>query len=541
MARRLMILAALAAGAPALALAQTSPARIGVNRLDQNQPVARPGPAAHKGARARRPTPAVKPFLLREVRITGSTAPPGVLQAAYAPFIGKTVDGKAINAITEAVAGAYAHVDIAFYTVIAPTQDFSGGVLRLTVVEGYVQSATVKGDHRRAGAALAQVYADRLLTQRPLKKRRLERYISLIRDIPGAKPAMQLDPGDDQGAVRLQVDPDPHKVQFGAAINNRGTVYLGRTQLQLDAFLNSLFRSGDQTRFSVAVPTDLDRFQLYGLVHSQPLNADGTTLTLSANYLHTRPDVLDVDGKAYLAGVQVSHPVVRSYHANLYASLSMDGINSNNAFLGQRFSDERTRALRAGLSFSAYDDDNLFSAVGSVSLGLDILGARVDNPEASRQDFHKFNLKLAFNHAFTQALILRLSAVGQATPDLLPSSELMALGGDEFGRGYEAAFVEGDDGYAGAAELAFRPGKGLPQLLTGSEVYVFADKGQVRFKSRFGLPQTVLGIASAGGGVRISAGPRTVIELEAARGLENPVPSLNREPWRGIVSARTSF
>ena len=38
MARRLIILAALAAGAPALA--QTSPAQIGANRLDQNQPVA---------------------------------------------------------------------------------------------------------------------------------------------------------------------------------------------------------------------------------------------------------------------------------------------------------------------------------------------------------------------------------------------------------------------------------------------------------------------------------------------------------------------
>ncbi len=179
--------------------------------------------------------------------------------------------------------------------------------------------------------------------------------------------------------------------------------------------------------------------------------------------------------------------------------------------------------------------------IGSASLGLDILGARVDNPEASKQDFRKFNLKLGFNHSFTPDIVLRLSGVGQATPDLLPASELMALGGDEFGRGYEASFVEGDDGYAGSAELALRPSKGLPQVLSGSEVYVFADKGQVRSKSRFGLPGSVLGIASAGGGVRVSVASRTVIELEAARGLANPITGLDRETWRGVVSARTNF
>ena len=534
-------MAALAGAWPALVLAQTAPSLIGRNRLDQAQPTAHPAGSVNGARRARRPTPAIRPFLLRGVSITGSTAPPQLLQAAYAPFIRKTIDGKGLNAITEAVAGAYAHSNIAFYTVVAPTQDFAGGVLRLTVIEGYLESASIKGDRGGVGGVLAQAYATRMLSQHPLKKDTLERYISLIRDIPGTKPALQLTAGDQQGAMRLQDDPDAQKVQFAAAINNRGTAYLGATQVQLDALVNSDFRSGDQTRVSIAVPTDLDRFQLYGVSQSEPIGDDGTTLTVSANYLHTRPEILDLNGKAYLAGVQLSRPLIRSYQTNLYASASLDGINNDNALLGQRVSDEHTRALRVGLAFSTFDNSNLVTVSGAFSQGLDILGARVDSPETARQDFRKFNVLLGYNHAFGKNWVLRLAGTGQATPDLLPASELMALGGAQFGRAYEAAFVEGDDGYAGSMELALHPSSGLPAVIAGSEVYAFADKGQVRYKSRLGFPQQVYDIASAGGGVRVAAGPRTVIEVEAARGLENAILSVNRERWRGIVSARTNF
>ena len=51
----------------------------------------------------------------------------------------------------------------------------------------------------------------------------------------------------------------------------------------------------------------------------------------------------------------------------------------------------------------------------------------------------------------------------------------------------------------------------------------------------------MFGIASAGGGVRIAAVSRAIIELEAARGLVNPIPTVDRERWRGVVSVRTNF
>jgi hemolysin activation/secretion protein len=123
----------------------------------------------------------------------------------------------------------------------------------------------------------------------------------------------------------------------------------------------------------------------------------------------------------------------------------------------------------------------------------------------------------------------------------LPASEQFSLGGEEFGRAYEASYLVGDEGYGASAELAYVIPGGLPKALSGSELYGFADKGGIRYFSRLGLPRQDLSLASAGGGVRVPIWKHLVVQLEAARGLEDPIPVLNGKRWRGVFSIRTAF
>jgi hemolysin activation/secretion protein len=340
--------------------------------------------------------------------------------------------------------------------------------------------------------------------------------------------------------VQLKAALAPRRVQLGVGINNRGTAYLGRTQVQADLYLNSVLRQGDQTRLTVAAPTQSELFQFYSVSHGQPLNANGTMLQANVGFLRTRPAQTDLRGRAYSAGVQVTHPMIRSFDQDLYVTVGLDALNSDNAFLGFTFSDDRTRALRASLAYNRSTEKSLFVASGSLSRGIDGLGARTTNTGLSKLDFTKANGRIVFHRTLVQPLILRLAATGQYSADRLPGSEQIALGGEEFGRAYEASIVAGDYGYAGSAELAFRPQK-LPQAVEGSELYGFVDGGKVWYHGRFGFLTSNARVSSVGGGVRVSVSQKAVVQLEAARGLNNPSATLDRDEWRGIFNIRTLF
>ena len=538
-----LALAAAAATAPDVSRAQTTLSQINPGRLDVNPPSVRQrAPRARRGRRTPTRAPEVKPFVLTRVEITGSTLPPGALEAGYAPFVGRTIDKAGLQAIADALAKVYEASDIALYNINVPDQDFAGGVLKLQAVEGYIQKTVFKGPERGPGLKLAHAYAARLEAERPLKRPDLERYLSLMRDIPGLEPEMELTPGQGDGAVVLEVDPHARRIQAAVSINDRGTAFLGRTQVQADVYLNSLIRSGDQTRLSVALPTDIDRFQLYGFGHSQPIGTNGTTVQVYGSYLRTRPEGLglDIQGRAYSLGAQISHPLIRGYRQNLYLSASLDGLNSHNAFFGQELSNERTRVVRGALAYSLTTGKSVLLVSGAASFGLSGLGARED-PLLARADFKKVNLKLAYNHTLGSNWVVRLNSAAQLTGDLLPASEQFSLGGEEFGRGYEASYLVGDEGYGVSGELAYVFTKGLPAALANAELYGFGDKGGVRFHARPLQPRQDFSLASAGGGVRVPAGKHVTVQLEAARGLESPLPGVDGERWKGVFSIKTAF
>lgn len=545
MRRGALLLTAIAVSfAPAWALAQTGSSVI-VNHAPRP---AKPSPAPRKRPERAKPpvaaatTPQITPFVLSYVRVEGSSVSPAILAAAWRPWVGRTVDGAALSKLVDAVGEAESKGGVALYSVAAPDQDFAGGVVRLQAVEGHISAVDIEGDKDARAAVLVRAYGSKLIAERPLRKATLQRYISLIRDIPGLNAELELKPAaDDAAAQTLVATLKPKPVQFAVAANNRGAALLGRTQIEADVFFNSLLRPGDQTRLAVAVPTDVERFQYYALTHSTPLNADGATAQVGLSYLRTRPKGSSLTGDAQALNLALSHPLIRSYVDNLYVTGSLDGLNSNNALLGQTISNDRTRALRLGLGYSHETDKLAVVAGATVSQGLDGLGARVD-PLLGKADFRKLNLKLAANVQLVPQLILRLNGTAQLAGDLLPAAEQFALGGDEFGRGYEAAALVGDEGQAGSAELAFRPAKMLPALLEGSELYAFADAGQVTYKSRFGLPASTQGLSSAGGGVRLSIGSHYLVELEAAKPLVDLDPfTPGGKGWRGVFSIKTVY
>lgn len=532
------LLAAAALALPLTVHAQTSTSRVvPPDRPDQNPRASRakpaPGPQAPRGRM--RSTP-VTPFVLKDVQVEGSTLALADIQAAWRPFVGQTVETASLVKITDALARLYEREGYAIYTVMVPDQTFTDGVLRLRALEGYISEVVVTAPNAKS-RALADRYLTRLQADRPLKRKTLERYVSLIRDIPGASNEMALENGDGDQGVRLKMELKPRPVQVAVSVNNRGTAYLGRTQVQADLYLNSLLRSGDQTRFTLAVPTDIDRFRSYSFGHVTPIGSDGVSLGVNAGYLKTKPAVGGLVGHAKSAGAQLSYPIVRGYERDLYVNVSIDGVDSDNAFLGYTFANDKTRAARIALSTSAQKSRSLWYVSGTVSQGVDGLGAQID-PELARLAFRKLNLRGGAAWSVGKQGALRLNAAGQTSSDRLPGTEQFAIGGDEFGRGYEASVIAGDSGFAVSAEAAFVPAK-TPKGFGGSELYGFVDGGKVWYRGRFGYATSHADLRSAGGGVRVRFQNKAILQVEAAKPLSNDIAFLDARPWRGIVTLKS--
>lgn len=523
------LLALALAGAPAGAWAQPGLV-LDQQRADRDPPGAQPPASA--GNRPAAPVAVdVQPqpsTALRRVVVEGSGLPRADLDRAFAPLLGQPLGQKTIEATAAAAAALYKRSDVALYTIAAPRQDLTSGVLRLQAVEGRIAQIALQGDVKDRDLKLVTAQAQRLTTETRLRRRTLERQLSLIRDIPGLTTEARLLPGQAPGAVVLVLDLKASGPKLNLSVNNRGSSLLGRTQVQADLDLYSTFRQGDQTRLTLGLPTQIDRFQYYAVLHSQPLGADGLRVQVNGGYFRTRPDN-GSKGEATFGGMQFNYPWIRSYEQNLYLTGALDGLDSKNAVFGQGTATERTRVGRVAAAWNLAKPKTQASASATASFGIDGLGARTTAGVADA-DFQKLNLRAGYDQALGPRWVLRLKAAGQLSADLLPSSEQFSVGGTEFGRAFEQSLVIGDQGAAGSAELAWRPA-GLPKSVAGGEVYGFADTARVSQSGRFGRPDQDYDLSSAGAGVRLAVGRKVGLGLEGAYALEDPRPGHDGS-WR---------
>jgi len=520
----LVLLAALAA-APSLTASAQDGLTIDRDRLDRRPAQTLPQTAAPVVGAATAPADTVAPFVLRAVSVQGSRLGEARIAAAVQPFIGQTLDGAGLARLRAAVLAAYADAPFALPVVSLDARRAAEGVVTVTAVEGRVGRAAIYGEVD-GGVELIRRYALRLTSEAPLTRRTAERYFSLIADIPGTKTTLKSAPSATPGAVDLGFEVDQTRWEYVLGLNNRGSRVLGRTQWTASATLNRAFRLGDQTRLALTVPNDIERFQYLTFSHRQPVGYDGAALGVQAGHLRTRLPS-GIEGDATSAGLIFSWPMIRSYRTNLVLSGGLDGLNSDNAVFGDQISTERTRAARASAAWSRVAPRMTLGASGTVSQGIDGLGARPS--PFSDAGFTKVNARFEAVRAIGRSVRLSGAVTGQWSDDAVPTSELFSLGGGEFGKAFSSALLVGDSGYGVKAEAAWRP-QALPNPVRGSEVYVFGDTGEVRVNSRAGLPGVKASLASAGAGLRLAITDRAVIEVEGARAVDNPDP--NGDDWR---------
>ncbi|QDZ06652.1 ShlB/FhaC/HecB family hemolysin secretion/activation protein [Sphingomonas panacisoli] len=503
------------------------------NRIDRPPPVAAPATSKPEPRAKVDVAPPRAAVPITGIRFVGNDAPAPVARAAQR-FLGKPTDRETLQDLAAALSKAYGKSKVALYTVAIPDQDFAGGVVTVSLTEGRLASAAVagKGRYRQLRGRLAP-----LLGEQPLSRATFERQFRLVRAIPGLTIDPVFDDPKHDGALTLVVKPKQKHHKFALGFSNRGVDLLGTGQFDATAEFYGAAIDGDQLSFNASAARDFKQYRYASGSYAAPIGYSGLTASISGGYFETRPKNVPIVGRAKVAGAALSYPWLRSFHRSGDVSLGVDGINSDNAVLGNLVATERTRAVRLAASYADTREKRAIAVSGSVSKGLDVAGARVTAPFADATF-----LKVAANASAAQAIgksgFIRLTASAQYSRDRLPAAERYTLGGADIGRAFDTAILTGDRGAGGVAELAWRPIKS--DRFGQSEVYTFIDGGVLAVLPRGPGVRTDYSLASAGLGVRARYRDKAELGLEAARSIKQPLPGRD-DDWRLSVAWRLSL
>lgn len=343
---------------------------------------------------------------IQGIEFQGASAPAEVAAAAE-QFIGRIATKGILTELAGALAKAYEKTNVAFYTIAIPDQTFEENVVVVLLAEGWIDSVRILSEGGEQFPLLRR-QAGRMVGENPLRRSVYERQVSLMRAIPGLTFDASFDNPDDDESLTLQLTPRQDRSQLTASISNRGPDLVGDLLVEGRGELFRLLTDGDRFALTATGNPNLRNYRQLGASYALPIGSDGLTLTGNAMWLETRPPELDVEGSAKLGSLTALYPVLRTFRSAADLTFGVDAIDSSNAALGNIIVTEKTRAARLGGSFVSAGEAHNFSATGTLSQGLDILGASVGLTGAE-PDFQKVNASATYNRNLGPTFVGRVS------------------------------------------------------------------------------------------------------------------------------------
>jgi hemolysin activation/secretion protein len=482
--------------------------------------------------------------VLRRVSVIGaSSVPPETLARTWQHEIGADITVRQVYDIATAIGAACGDAGLMLYQITVPQQSFADGEVRIDVVEGHVGDVVIQGDVQDADLTLLKHYAARIVADHPLHRAILEREILLMNRIEGLHAGSKFVPlPGEPGAARLLLTIRRTRIEALAGVNNQGVSDLSREEIYAGVAVNGLLQEGDRTELLFGAPPQVSRYQFYGLSHVAPLGDNGATLRITLGDLVTRPVGNGLSGNAFVAGVAFSQPIILSLRESLVATAAFDLLDSNDALLGTTLTDERTRALRGGLTYTRLDDwEGIDAANITLSQGIDVFGARAGNVAYGGPVFTKINLAFGRTQPLPWGLVVRVRTAGQYSLAHLPASEQFVYGTTNYGQAFTANPLYGDRGVTAYAELAHSLAWAtIDGWVTGTELYGFCDWGEVWNTQTVFLVNTDRA-ASAGIGVRAVLHEHLTVQVAAVNAVVTPdsVPRPSR--WGAVFSVQGHF
>jgi hemolysin activation/secretion protein len=491
-------------------------------------------------------------LVIRRIQIVGATVYSDEQFAAlYRDLLNRQVTLDAVYDLAKRITAMYGGDGYVLSRAIVPPQELNpgGAVIRIQVVEGYVSKVEWPREKLARYRDFFSDYSAKIIADRPINIRTLERYLLLANDLPGLRFTTTLEASKtEQGAAVLIVEVVEKPLDFNARFDNRGTIARGPYQFLLSPTVNNLTGTHEALQLAYAGVTEIRELQFVAGNYRHVVNSEGLTAFANASYSWGRPGTaalreLDYRTRSLIVEAGMYQPVIRARERNLtltgFAFLS-DNDSFTNLTDPEPFQRDRLRGLRGRADGDVADRLNGINQFSfTASQGLPGFGSTTnDNPLATRAagkvNFTKFEGFVSRLQPLFDRFSALVAAYGQYAVTSLLVPEQCGFGGRVFGRAFDPSELLGDHCWGASAELRYDiPGVANP--FPDLQLYGYTDRGQVfTIEPAVGTAANQTA-ASAGGGVRLRWQNYVLIDLSAAKAIEGP-----RNDWRFffITSAR---
>ncbi|MGB6008441.1 ShlB/FhaC/HecB family hemolysin secretion/activation protein [Castellaniella sp.] len=498
----------------------------------------------------------------RHFNVAGNTVVPlSQIIPILEPLIGKSLSVSQLIAEVGKITKIYQDRGYLLSFALLQNQDFRDGLVRVTIVEGYVDRVDFQGDAGPAEDRLKSL-SKPLLDAKPLTRATLERALNLMRKVPGVKVQPQMDlPKFAGGATPLILHVQRHAFRAEGGLADMGS----GLQPMVGIVTGSLTPLGEQIRLTGAVPIGSHDVKYISGQISIPIGHDGLEMIVDGYHYESHPE----DGELQDAGLKrrvvneqlgvgLRYPLLLDNKRSLtieggvYASRSLDEYrrNSDNLWLNQRTD---LRVLRAGLRYRDADEKqsrniglNIYHGLSGAGAGKRYAtnatpsGQPVDLAFPEKLDFTRYALDLEQTVKLPAGFGITFSGFGQYSTDPLPTTEQTSFGAWRYGLGYPQGELAGDKGYGVALELNRQFKTGWSRV-SDIQPYVKIDRARAWYNqanTRLVSSSTPT-LSSIALGARITDNRHYIFDVNVAKPIGDPATHDDR---RGVrVNANYSL
>ncbi len=462
----------------------------------------------------------------------------------FTPLVGKDITVGDLIKIADGITQLYQSRGYALSFAFVPAQTFEDGVVRVTIVEGYVSEVKITGNPGKEEDKIRAI-AEHIRADRPLKRATFERYINVLGILPGIKVAANVPPPqntDGATTLELKVEHKPVNVSAGLNTNQPGVQGL------LTATENGLTSLGEQLSISALLPKGRDNVTYLAAHGAVPIGSDGLVTRIDAT--HYRGNPVDNPGlPSYVERTVIndklsgslSYPLLLNNTQSVigtvsaYASHDEDAYHNtiNDAQIGLR---SQVRVMQLQADYTSVDPNQVRKASVNVAQAFNVLGASkagdsnipgVVETNPASLTFTRTGASFSQTNEWPLKIGTAIAMTGQYSPDSLPTSEQISFGAQHFAQGYEPGEASGDSGWGASFEVnrGFTPGFTYLRTFTP---YVSFDMARVYLHAGTPAPSRLSSISF---GFRISDAKYYTLDLSVAKAVgDAPVESASRSP-----------
>jgi hemolysin activation/secretion protein len=232
-------------------------------------------------------------LVIRAIRVTGATVySDAQLAELYAGLIGHRVTLQAVYELAGRITAKYGADGYVLARAIVPVQELdpNGAVVKIQVVEGYIETVEWPRDLLARYRDFFSYYGAQITAERPVNIRTIERYLLLAGDLPGLKFKNSIKPHPSKvGAAILVVEVTPKPIDSFSRVDNRGTAARGPLQYLNSTTFNNLFGGHEALTLTAAGAFETRELQYYAANYRQVLTPEGLTYFAAASYGFGRP------------------------------------------------------------------------------------------------------------------------------------------------------------------------------------------------------------------------------------------------------------